>query len=1556
MKKFIKISLLILFIIFILGITTSNAWTVIPNNSSSAKEFTTESQVIDGREFCIQKQAIRFTDADYETTEWLHYPEDNKTIGYALAYAYAAKDDIKSTDDKTLDNSDVQKAIWIILGQDKEENAVSYLAKAYQTYKENEKDITITEDPSAKLFSQGDKLVYGPFKITYSYGYAKYGSYYDQWGGFSYALFDSNNENANNVCDKVKICTLTDGEYQEIDSSLITTDNQVKGYYEVNTNQYNGQDLYIVTTNNRIPKVYLRVRSNKVEYSAAVHQKKGQVYNSSGGMSLCSSCLAGTKKIGDSYWKADSTEEKEVDKLGENSIVINGNELTEYTYTKETVTETATWYENVPCLFMPGPGVDKKTCKWCHQVVSVEVAGGMCSKTIKKTGTIQKTIYKLKTTKYHKVTGCGAWVGPNSKEGYYQCGVAFGAGFCSSQKLEEVDSITSSKGYGDELLIEIELSDTIEITKKWNDYGNQYNLRPEELHFDVYRSTDKQNWEILKENEDYFVTIGSKELNEWKILISGLIGLDDSGNDYYFKVKEKGVPYYDPDSPDGYYVEYEDDYPKITINNSLKKINIGGYVWLDGQTGIKPAIPNNGIMDDSEVRMENIVVYLYYRNPIDKTITKVAETVTDKNGHYEFKDNEIGFYHTEFYYDGVHYEDTVKIENGSSKAFEKDEIRNTFNGRFETITYRKAKDGTILNYNYEDRKSTLITNEDGKTTIKKEFQMTAETPLELINTSTDNLNLGLVTRGTDLALSTDVYDAKVKINGQTTDYKYNKDDNSIEIEATQTSEQVTYNLNLYTSDYKYRIRDYANTQNFQEKDYINEENPVGLTTGEDLSVYIIYELNLQNQSTKTTKVNEVKYTYDEKYNYIGLQGNSYSVEDVGNTLTLNLNGLELKEGETKTLYLIFEVKKTDNEINLGEYLNRAEITSYSTDEGLIDCDSQPGNFINNNEVEDDSDTAGGLKILLQENQTRKITGKVFDKEGNNVNDVIVQLIEVKEYNGKVYEYIWQETVSGAGKGLRLNVDGTALEEYTYTSEQGQYEFNGFIPGDYIVRFIYGDGTTYDMTGNVIKYNGQDYKSMPDPNYNTEWYNTSTYVAGASVARDNEARRLETMIYGVEVDASKGVLLKLLNNLTVDDLNETEKEIIIDTYNKYYGTSITHVTSDIINQLLKEQVLKNTWMCAETSKIKVAIDAETITDIGSSTTVDGKAQSYANNIENINLGLELRPETKIELKKYITGMKLVASNGQTLVNAYIDVNEYFDNQVDISNKVQGIKDNLTILNTIWQYEVVPTEINTIVDGASLEFEYTLVVKNIGDTDYLSAELANEYNNNDIETYKNILTTKVAEMKSYIRNGTYRTQIGKYVGNRYYDGQTAGTGKVLTEVTNIRDYINNDLTFVFEYSGKVDLDNDAPRTHRLLRDDYSMQNAEIKTILKTTETTGKMDNLGDTRNAVMYKVKLGKNPISSTGNLNFDNYIAEVMSYTNAAGRRAMTETPGNAEIVDSEYREGKSHEIDEADTGRIQIGVATGNDQTINYIIIIAVAAGIALVAIGAYIVKKYIIK
>ena len=1072
-------------------------------------------------------------------------------------------------------------------------------------------------------------------------------------------------------------------------------------------------------------------------------------------------------------------------------------------------------------------------------------------------------------------------------------------------------------------------------------------------------------------------------------------------------------------------VNIENPKVQITIPNE-RLIDISGKVWLDGQTGLKPTIPANGEMESTEQGVAGVIVELiddnenivkqFYYNDNNELLQPDAKDITDEDGTYNFKGIDWGKEYTvRFTYDGINYEDTlynvnVEPNERNSDAQEDATTRNTFNDKFHTITKDWAysvedendnKIETKLEYNEqydEDTKSitssTLKTlyeegNEEGKDvgTAKQEFRMSAKTVSTTFNATTDNIDFGLVKRGTDLALITNVSKSEVCINGETTEYgntgtiRINNNDGSINDTVPED-----YYVKIKESDYNYRIRDFANILNLTEKNYMNGNDTTSLKSGDELEVYVTYSLTLINSSENKNNatINTLKYYYDEGYElseiYYYVQENgelkevSYSKDYYSNENNIieisNYNNvLQIGKESSNVLFLRFKViKNSDDNIPLKTYYNAAEITSYSTPDGFIDTDSQPGNLNYKKEkdndtntvtitgnFEDDSDKASSniaLDTVDEVNTERTITGYVWDNDNTNkkVDDVIVQLIELRTHNNKVYEYIWQETVSGSGTGKRISSTGTDLDTYTYSKTTGQYKFKGFIPGNYIVRFIYGDGFTYNLTDNVITYNGQDYKSMADSNYSAEWYNTSSYTEGASVARDNEARRLETMAYSVNVDAKKGLLLKLLDNVKAEDLNQTEKETLISTYNEFYEPDITEVTDEIITKLLKEKVLSNTWMCAETSKIKVTVDnaSNNVSNVQTTENVTGQA-SYT----NINLGLAKRPETKIELKKYITGFKLTASNGQVLVNARVDVDKYLDGTETISNEVQGIKNNVVILGTQWQYEVSPTELNTIVEGAKLEYEYTLVVRNTGENDNLSNTLINKYENSTIGDYATQLGTWASTMKTDMRLATREISTGYYLGTAYYTISNGyNTGNVQTEVTKIRDYINNDLTKT--PSGDVTIDEEASgQEYRVLRDDYSTQKVKINTVLKTTRTTGKMQ---PGSNDVMYTVTLGRDPISSTGTISFENYIAEVMSYTNAAGRRTTTSTPGNAEIIDAELRDGRTHEIDEADTGRIQIGVKTGEDEETNYILITAIAAGIIVIAVGAFVIKKYIIK
>lgn len=973
---------------------------------------------------------------------------------------------------------------------------------------------------------------------------------------------------------------------------------------------------------------------------------------------------------------------------------------------------------------------------------------------------------------------------------------------------------------------------------------------------------------------------------------------------------------------------------EITVPNK-RLIDISGKVWLDGNTGIKPVVGPDGKMGDNEEALEGILVKLVGGTE--------KQTKTNIDGTYSFTGLDYGpEYSIKFTYDGINYEDTTYYKDaqgniiGDSKAQESADERTTFNNKFKTIEKGKATNsGITLEYttteNQESKSSTSKLNTHNTTNGElnvKDFGMTATAETndlrkdnENHTISTSNINFGLVKRGTDLALSTDLVNAEVTINDKNAEYRYNAESNSLEIGPNQTFNNKQYNLNLYSSDYNYRIRDYVSNSNFKNVDNTGDTT---IKTGDKLKVYVRYKVNLQNQLTKTAYINEVKYTPDSRYRYNEELTIAYNAANngithmqtakEGNNIIIDLDGLKLEELETKTLYLVFEVDLKD--LN-GTFSNTAEITSYSTDEGLIDVDSAPGNC-EDRIHEDDCDKSGGLTIRVNENYNRTITGTVFDSTKNeNVNGVIVQLIELKEFNGKYYEYIWQETTSGSNNVKRMKLDGTDIETYeTDVTDTGTYKFQGYIPGNYIIRFIYGDGSSL--------HNGQDYKSVVDSKYNEEWYNKANYTQGASIARDNEARRLETMAYSVNVDARKGILLKLLDGIDVNRFNEVEKAALKTILEN------KELTEDNLKTLL-DDVLNNTWMCAETSKVNVE--------------VDGENASYA----NMNFGMEKRPQTKIELKKYITGFKLTASNGQTLVNATVDVNEYFNNPGSISSKIQGIRDNLSVTNTYWSYEVSPTDINTIVEGANLEYVYDLVVENNSDNDYLSETLKNAYETKNIDEYATYLTDTAKTVKGEIQEGKHT--YGTYLGAQYYAGGT-NNNKVKTEVTQLKDYVNDNLRLV-GVNLTPDQYEEKNEKHYVLNDAYGLDEKDVKTfILKGTSKKLEKGEKTD-----MSTVTLGKDSLSASGKLDIDNYIAEVIAYTNAAGRRADT-TPANAEFVSKgvDGNEARTHEKDEADTARIGIGAATGNDEKTSYVWLITIVAGIVIVAAGAVVTKKYIIK
>ena len=971
--------------------------------------------------------------------------------------------------------------------------------------------------------------------------------------------------------------------------------------------------------------------------------------------------------------------------------------------------------------------------------------------------------------------------------------------------------------------------------------------------------------------------------------------------------------------------------------DNIVTLDLEGRVWEDIQHGVKPVTPPNGTIDSDESGVEKVKVDVK-----DENGKVIQTTLTDANGNYIFKDLPASVfgvlkYYIEFTYDGIHYIVTpYSQKSGDSVVQEID--RDAFNKRFATITKGKSNDGTTLEYTYDSTSATLIVT-DANGVVLDKFAMVATTLPNIYFENTSGINMGLVRKEVDLAAVTDINNAKVTINAKERIYDYNtliSLDNNITIDDPEAS----YNLYLYKSDYNYRIDNYSQlpilkasgnltdpaNQTLQSSEYDDLLNKK--KEDQELKVQLTYDILLNNQSATDAVINEIAYYYDDSV--LELVTNIPITETFRATINgKSYRGIRIPTQTTFAAFsqaktqLVFNVKEDANEnIILGDIKNWVEITSYSTTVSCIDKDSAPDN-IEEHYVEDDSDDARTLTIQLNI-EDRVLEGQVFDdsnKDGllgdneQRVNDVIVQLIEVKNVNNKKLEYIWQETTSGSNTVKRLSNDG----KYVYiqnngVTERGKYRFEDFIPGNYIVRFIYGDGTYYDKTiagettsteakQNIRVYNGQDFKSTIDNYYNKSPYNIVSYAQNASKARDNEARRLEEMAYATS------------------------------------ETNVNYLRINVANPVDIKTQLQNTWMCAETSNIQIpitGIDTDPVPDISA-----------------INLGLIKRPQAELRLEKHVTHLQV-----GDVATASANIEDYYKKAGTLIVKTTDTNKGVIASGTskeadqigLWHVE---TEISNII-GKRIDITYSYLIKNNGDPDYISITLFNWLEDNNY-SYSNI----AQEVKKSSRQTGYIT--GEYLGNAYYTGIVTNKDVEMGATFKIEDYLH-----LNQLSLKLDKFNENTSTEE--KEKWVSSGVKGKETVRVVKTNDDITLLAGNKYVTSMDVYNDNMSSSSSGKeLTYRSYAAQLIPgsrgmITTRTGTLMRDTTLGDLQYVQADIREislgagGLDLEGDEFIGEIVEISQSTGGDEKSPIMLIVSIAGGLAIITVGIILIKKFIIK
>lgn len=975
-------------------------------------------------------------------------------------------------------------------------------------------------------------------------------------------------------------------------------------------------------------------------------------------------------------------------------------------------------------------------------------------------------------------------------------------------------------------------------------------------------------------------------------------------------------------------------------------IDLKGKVFLDAKTG-KANGPPNGYYDSGDKLIDGIEVKLYRAD----NNQEVGTRYTDSNGHYEFNQMPSAYsYYVRFAYNGQAYESTTYNESSAaielrSYATEGISTRRNFNNRFTPVNAGHTVPKWNNNYSSGDFTIYAYTGPDGTNGIKTYSKYNTYTELE-------NINLGIMERDIfDMNLRKDLVKVDVSINGKTQTYNYpgGNQDLNVNIRGTDIKD---HERTLRRTDLEYKANESSASNPDKLQVYVTykiqiKNQSVGKITGYilDLNDYADTSYQLVNSYDENGRA--INWSSSGSVSGNGKTYNKIHTTDLANT------------GITDKKWIYMQYKVSDDTLrdvlNNGETTeeNFAEIAGYRNtytearrdtegrvlsnageNAGLIDRDSTPDNmnptsasvqnFVTQSKTnayqnlsekektnrsravfEDDADSAPGVK-LIRDDTERTISGTVFEdapeqdrldnnerigngvySDGENkVNGVLVELFCIEKDGNGVY---------------KLNEDVNNLQKISQRTNDGNYTLSGYIPGDYYIKFTYGDGTTLTTSQiNNQMYTGQDYKSTiyKEGNYsNLYWYNNNIDTR-INDAADDWARRQEVNSYSKEFQ---------YDNATVLNASPTN------------------------NQSLLQTLADKTYMVANTANMAMEVEY-----LGNE-----NASSY--NVQNVDFGIIERPRTKIVLEKNVAHVKLTATDGTTI----------FDSNQKTSN-LSWVKNNYDkTINRILQGFVQGTVDENLLYGSTLNVRYNLKITNESEIDYNEESYYYTGVVSDRGTENTILTKSIIE---YVPNtiqydeeltktyGSITTKLNGVESSRGIEGNNNLWQVLSSKVDNIRldDSYENRLLESGAFDEAKDQVDEILVTdlngarERLKTNDY----IELKDILTFTRVIARSED---------------------TTNLDDDiTNIAEIMTMTIDNGRRPYyIETTDNTEVEVAEIP-GNARPISktniELDTGMAEIltfVVPFGANRQLTLIVVAIVSLGLLIA--GIILIKKKVL-
>ena len=644
--------------------------------------------------------------------------------------------------------------------------------------------------------------------------------------------------------------------------------------------------------------------------------------------------------------------------------------------------------------------------------------------------------------------------------------------------------------------------------------------------------------------------------------------------------------------------------------------------------------------------------------------------------------------------------------------------------------------------------------------------------------------------------------------------------------------------------------------------------------------------------------------------------------------------------------------QTDTEYNSGDVAGLVDIDSVA---GNVSPDSIPvdNRAIDTSTFEDDTSKGPNIRIRLNRENARTIDGTVFEDErtvtedsaqiGNGIRDdgetgingVTVQLVElfkdssgnykIDSTTGKPLEYIWRTVKSGDKLTQSFIIDNPAITNVIKTynvNGDGEYLFKSFAPGDYIVRFIYGDGTESVLGTKAVNYETgvrEDFNPITDyfeqhgfkkttenngyysvngeniglnaNSYNGQDYKSTTYQLGVANG-DGAYQNVSTATYKYDFDASSTGFYSDAKDIwdRREDVNKASSTItnhmaeVLSSFeylSPYYNSMSDDEKVAVVQSLLTE-FINTTKMTAETGVMNIELEYNRTADgdkNGNYTNVTENIGSSNYNktgyydVANVDFGLAKRPQSQLKTTKQIANVKVTLANGNTL----FDASKKASNVMWIDQKAHGKDENNT-------YEIKDNYHKYDSEGHSVSENNTLVkiprVRSASDKGRVQLTMDEELMHGS--------TIQITYMIMVANVGEVDFSDAKF----YYTGQedNANSNIVKTKVETLVDYVGaqlsddshatrNNLQFNAEANGDWEVATfDALKNDGLLNSNLSEDAAKYTTIIKTKDSSTVVKELvpvlWDETNSKRIDDKWNEDPLKVLDAVNASNSVTGV----------------------------------------------------------------------------------